>query len=345
MTERVVALYDLGEELLERHAAPANGSLDEIRDRAVRLRLAEEDCDLRQELKRFAACGNGSRGNDGSIRTSRDQDRVDDVGSCRIPVNDCRARTRADERLDPLARLLPVSSSGHLVLLGDWLGMNHDGGLSREIALHLGTLVAVVIFCFADLRAMLTRDSAGLWRLMIGSTLVTGVLGILLKDTITEHLGTERGAGLGLLITSSLLIVVAPSHDDRQQRSLADGSARDAIVLGLFQTLALMPGVSRAGATIVGALLLGFRRPHAVRIAFLMSVPVVAGAILLDSLDREGPPAIFQDAMPAAMLVACVVGLVALRFVSVRVDARSLRRFGYYTLALGLTALSMSLIR
>lgn len=234
---------------------------------------------------------------------------------------------------------LPVSSSGHLVLFGTWLGLGRDAGLSREIALHLGTLVAVTLFCHGDLRAMLSRGSGGLWKLMLGSTIVTAVLGLQLKDLVEQHLGTVTGAGVGLLVTTLLLVVVAPRTDRRQVRVLEDGTLRDAVLLGLFQTLALWPGVSRAGATIVGALVLGYRRPDAVRIAFLMSIPVVGGAVLLDTLDSEGPPAILQGVMPVAMFIAFGVGLVALRFISVRVDARSLRLFGLYTGLLGLAAI------
>lgn len=241
---------------------------------------------------------------------------------------------------------LPVSSSGHLVLLGEWMGLGHAEGLTREIALHLGTLVAVTLFCWRDLRSLLSTGSGGLWRLLVGSTIVTGALGLVLKDPIEQRLSTVLGAGCGLLVTSLLLVVVAPSDDARQTRRLEQGTLAQAVVLGLFQTLALMPGISRAGATIVGALVLGFERRHAVRIAFLMSIPVVAGAILLTALDAS-PEAAAELADPdllAATALACVVGLVALRFIFVRVDARSLRRFGAYTCVLGLVALGTVLL-
>lgn len=239
---------------------------------------------------------------------------------------------------------LPVSSSGHLVLFGEWLGFDSEVGLAREVALHFGTLVAVVLFCWKDLLSMLRSGSAGLWKLVIPSAAVTAGLGLTLEDPIEQHLGTPVGAGCGLLVTTLLLLVIAPRNDEKQTRSLSDGTIRDGIVLGLLQSLALWPGVSRAGSTIVAALLLGFARPHAVRVAFLMSIPVVGGAVLLKLVgDAEGAAVAWTPSMGLAMAVACVVGLGALKFISVRVDARSLRGFGVYTLALGVLALVLSL--
>ncbi len=234
---------------------------------------------------------------------------------------------------------LPVSSSGHLVIFAHWFGLETEGGLSREIALHFGTLVAVVVFCFADLKRMLGAGSAGLWKLVIGASAVTAGLGVPLKDTIAEDLNNPFSAGCYLLGTTFLLVVVAPRDDSKLHRSIGDGTWGHALIMGLFQSLALAPGISRAGATIVGALLLGYRRPDAVRIAFLISIPAVGGAVLLDALEGESAELAMHGDMLAAMAVACIVGTLALRFIAVRVDARTLRAFGYYTAAMGVAAI------
>jgi undecaprenyl-diphosphatase len=234
---------------------------------------------------------------------------------------------------------LPVSSSGHLVVYAHWFGLESGGGLSREIALHFGTLVAVIIFCFADLRAMLVKGSAGLWRLVIGASVVTAGLAFPLKDVIEEHLSRSFPTGCFLLGTTFLLVVLAPKDDSKQQRSIQDCTWAQAVLMGLWQSLALAPGISRAGATIVGALLLGFHRPDAVRIAFLISIPAVGGAVLLDAVKGDTLRLAMQPGMIGAMAVACAVGTVALRFISVRVDPRTLRLFGYYTAAMGLAAI------
>jgi undecaprenyl-diphosphatase len=234
---------------------------------------------------------------------------------------------------------LPVSSSGHLVIFGHWFGLDTEQGLSREIALHFGTLVAVVLFCFADLKRMLGAGSAGLWKLVIGASVVTAAVGMPLKDTIAEDLNTPFAAGCFLLGTTFLLVVVAPRNDEKQTRVIDDATWTHALIMGLFQSLALAPGVSRAGSTIVGALLLGYRRHDAVRIAFLISIPAVGGAVLLDAVRGDTAELAVQPDMIAAMAVACVVGTLALRFIAVRVDAASLRMFGYYTAAMGVAAI------
>ncbi|RKY17425.1 MAG: undecaprenyl-diphosphatase [Planctomycetota bacterium] len=237
-----------------------------------------------------------------------------------------------------LTEFLPVSSSGHLVLGREWMGLPR-AGLAREVALHLGTLLSVIVFCFKDLLGMLSAGSAGLWRLMLGSTLVTGVLGLLLEAQIETSLNNVASAGAGLIVTSLLLIVVAPQHGE-DGRPLSSGSWRDALILGLFQSLALMPGISRAGATIVGALVLGFARPDAVRVAFLISIPVVAGAVLLKVSQGEALAEMTRPEMGPAILVAGLVGLLALRIVRVNSGPRALRRFGAYTLVLGIVAIA-----
>jgi len=234
---------------------------------------------------------------------------------------------------------LPVSSSGHLVLFGEWFGLEREQGLAREVALHLGTLVAVIVFCWRDLLALLKVGSRGLWTLVLGSAVVTGAIGVPAEDLISENLAHVGGAAGGLAVTALLLAVVAPKDDSRQTRTLDQGTIRDAVILGLFQSMALVPGISRAGATIVAALLLGFQRSHAVRIAFVMSVPVVGGAVLLKMLEPGGTE-IYQDpGLLGGLVVAGLVGLGALRFISVHVDARSLRLFALYCLLMASAAM------
>jgi len=230
---------------------------------------------------------------------------------------------------------LPVSSHGHLVLMENWLDMPREGALSREIVLHLGTFVAVVIFCRNDLLAMLRTGSAGLWRLVIGSAVVTAAIGFPSQNLVETGLSSPQWIGIGLFANTLLMGVIAPSSDERLTRTLDEGGWRDALVLGLLQSFALVPSVSRSGATIVAALLLGFRRFDAVRIAFLMSLPVVGGAVLLELLGSGGAAAIAEPGMVAGLVVSLAVGLVALRFLAVHVDARSLRGFALYCLVLG----------
>jgi undecaprenyl-diphosphatase len=234
-----------------------------------------------------------------------------------------------------VTEFLPVSSHGHLVLFENWFDIPREGALAREVVLHLGTLVAVMIFCRRDLLAMTRGGSAGLWRLVIGSAVVTAIVGLPSKDLVESSLSSSNWIALGLFANALLMGVIAPSNEERLTRSLDEGGWRDALVLGLLQAFALVPSVSRSGATIVAALLLGFGRFDAVRIAFLMSLPVVGGAVLLELLGAEGASALAEPGMIASLIVSTLVGLAALRFLAVHVDARSLRGFALYCLVLG----------
>ena len=231
---------------------------------------------------------------------------------------------------------LPISSSGHLVLIGAWLGEAQDDNLTVEVALHLGTLVSVMVFCWPDLRSMLRQGSTGLWRLMLGSTVVTVAVALAGEGFIEQHLATGLTTGIGLMVTAGLLGVVAPAGDEGLIRRLDEGTWKDALILGAFQSLALMPGISRAGATIVAALVLGFSRSESIRIAFLMSVPIVAGAVCTKLLFDSNGSATFGDThVLAGMVAATIVGLAALRFMSRHVQTRSLRLFAVYCATLG----------
>lgn len=238
-----------------------------------------------------------------------------------------------------LTEFLPVSSSGHLVLGGAWLGMGREGGLLREVALHLGTLASVLVFCWRDLVAMLRAGSRPLWAMVLVSAAVTAPIGLALEDTIEARFTHPIGAGIGLMLTATLIGWIAPRDDSVLGRSLDQGTVRDGVILGLLQSLALIPGVSRAGATITAALLLGFRRPDAVRIAFLMSVPVVAGAVVLKFAEPGAVDVVTRPDLLVAMAVASVVGFVALRFIAVHCGAKSLRRFALYCLTVGVIAI------
>lgn len=239
-----------------------------------------------------------------------------------------------------LTEFLPISSSGHLVLWSEWLGAEKGPGLTTEVALHLGTVVAVVVFCRRDLASMLRmRSSPGLWRVVVGASAVTAAFGLTLGPAVEENLGTVFTAGCGLLVTAGLLVFATPRDDARLHRSLDDGTLRDALVLGLFQSAALVPGVSRAGATLAAAMLLGYRRPEAVRAAFLISVPAVAGAVVLKAGDGAGREVLTDPEVMAGMAASFVVGLAALRFISVHVDRTSLVRFAIYCAGVGSAAI------
>lgn len=230
---------------------------------------------------------------------------------------------------------LPVSSHGHLVLLERWLDVGGEGALARDVLLHLGTLAAVMVFCRRELLAMLRPGSQSLWRVVVPATLITAVAGLSLEDVVESALSTPLWIGAGLVVNALLMGLLAPRDDRALSRSLSQGTLADGVVLGLLQSLALVPSVSRSASTIVAALWLGYTRRDAVRVAFLVSVPAVAGAVALSLMRGSGQAALDAPGMGAGLLTAFVVGLAALRFLTLHVDAGSLRGFALYCLLLG----------
>ena len=260
-----------------------------------------------------------------------------------------------------LTEFLPISSSGHLVLFQSLLGLREPAVLF-DIFLHVGTLVAVCAVFFNDIRAILLSllrlpalwaAAGGLRRLyadntdvrmavlIVIGTLPTVVLGLAFKE-IAERLFSSVGiVGCMLVITGSLLWVTRRTPP--QGRSLSMMTVRDALLIGFVQGLAITPGISRSGATISIALLIGVQRELAGRYSFLLSLPAICGALLL-GLDSSA----FQNTVPATTILvgtaaAAVVGYLALLALLRLVRKGHLYRFAPYCWVVGLTALALSL--
>jgi undecaprenyl-diphosphatase len=227
--------------------------------------------------------------------------------------------------------LLPVSSSGHLILvpwLGDWtfLEEHDDFNQTFDVALHLGTMLAVVGFFARDLWAMVlaflrtlrtrrleTPDERLAWIVLI-ATIPAGIVGLALEDTITEHLGEPWQIAIFLAVFALVLWLVdrRPATKDAYELSLKQGLA-----VGIAQALALMPGVSRSGITITAGRLFRLDRDAAARLSFLLLVPTVLGAVVLkgvkDVLLGDLPPG-WKGPFVVGVLSAWGTGLLAIQW-------------------------------
>ncbi|WP_372778065.1 undecaprenyl-diphosphate phosphatase [Litorivivens sp.] len=191
-----------------------------------------------------------------------------------------------------LTEFLPVSSSGHLVLPAALLGWD-DQGLAFDVAVHFGSLLAVVVFFRNDIASLLqawlksllsrqgTDDSRLAWWVIVG-TLPAVVLGLVFDDVIEAHLRTAWVLGTTTLVFGLLLAVAQGFAADKRCRDL---TLMMVLVIGFAQALALVPGTSRSGITITAAVFLGMSLIEASRFSFLLSIPVISGAALLKSLD------------------------------------------------------------
>jgi undecaprenyl-diphosphatase len=257
-----------------------------------------------------------------------------------------------------LTEFLPVSSSAHLILARAFFGFDGDKfGLSFDVACHVGTLAAVVVYFRRELAQMVAAlpwlfrpappqtshvagDRAGhareIWLLAVG-TLPAVIAGLLFKHVIEDRLRTPGVAALMLALGAVLLLVAERrGTQSRSDRALKVG---EAALIGVAQAVALVPGVSRSGATIAVALLLGIRRADAARFVFLLAIPAILGAAA-----SEAPKLLRAGLGDAASLFAigvvtsAIVGYLAVKYFIRFLAGHALDVFAWYRLALAAVA-------
>jgi undecaprenyl-diphosphatase len=244
-----------------------------------------------------------------------------------------------------LTEFLPISSSGHLVLVEQALtgeGSESGAGLLLPIALHLGTLVAVLIVYRRDVLQILRDLVAGRPRealLVVLGTLPAGIVGVAFKDYFGGLFASGRSAALGLLVTAALLVVA----DRARRRAQAAGGGRrelgwtDALVIGCVQAVAIFPGLSRSGSTIAVGMLRGLEPLQAARFSFLLSIPAILGAAVLElgSFLEHPPTGPDQLLLGWGLVVAAMVGWAALRVLIAFLNRGAFVWFAAYCAVLG----------
>ncbi len=217
-----------------------------------------------------------------------------------------------------LAEFLPISSSGHLILVPWLFGWNdlEDPGIKKafDVSLHIGTLVAVAAYFRKELSVYVVKGTQLIWRrerpvdpdgrlawLLVVSALPAAAIGALFEETIDETLGTPVLIAVSLIVFGLLL-----AWADRRAgtRTIENYGGSDALKVGLFQALALNPGTSRSGITITAARTIGFNRDAAARISFLMSIPVTTGAVVWKMTK------LVADGIPEGLLAPMIVGII-----------------------------------
>lgn len=257
-----------------------------------------------------------------------------------------------------LTEFLPISSSGHLVIAKHLMQTDvESGGPVIELIAHLGTLLAVVLFFRKQVAAILTHALWGGWRetrlhgirtawwededgRMISAiaivTLITMIVGLLFKDFFEDAYNSVRTAGIGLLITSALLMLAVRLRNREGRHALPD--ARIALGVGLAQGLAILPGLSRSGSTIVAGLAMGLRREMAFAFSFLISVPAILGASVLEMV---GAPAKDLPSIGSGILLfstSMLAGFATLVLLRALVKQGNFGWFALYVLPLGIWA-------
>lgn len=249
--------------------------------------------------------------------------------------------------LQGATEFLPVSSSGHLVLFPAILGMTQPS-LSLIAIAHEGTLLAVLIYFRHDLwqiikgvldglreRAPLRETNSRLgWYIAVGS-IPAAAAGLLLEESFEKVFGNPTAAAFFLLVTAGLLVLAERLLTGKKM--LAEMTWRDAVWIGLFQMLALLPGISRSGSTITAGIWRGLNRATAARYSFLLGIPAILGAGLLALADilGSGDIAAQWPVYMATFLAAAVMGYACIYFLLTWLRSHSLYIFAVYCALLG----------
>lgn len=254
--------------------------------------------------------------------------------------------------VEGLTEFLPVSSTGHLILLGEAIGFRGPPGKAFEIAIQLGAILAVVLVFRRDLWAMATRG----WRAgtperfaavnILLAFLPALVIGATLHGPITTYLLTPWVVAVALIVGGVALIVIERFRPAPTIGSVAEIGPLAALLIGLGQVLAMVPGTSRSGATIIAALLLGVERRAAAEFSFLLAIPTMFAATtysLYKARDALDAGALGQIAVGFA--AAFVVALVVVRTVLAVIGRIGFAPFGWYRIALGLVVVAWLSLR
>jgi undecaprenyl-diphosphatase len=252
-----------------------------------------------------------------------------------------------------LTEFLPVSSSGHLVLLQKLFGIE-EPALFFDTMVHVGTLAAVFVVLWRDIWGILRRIIQPLTAYLLIATLPAVFFALFFRKIIESAFESGAFLGFAFLITAALLIFsefFAKRSKSGRAANTGTGSRwrmnwLDALIIGMLQAVAIIPGVSRSGATLSGALSRGLNRDFAARFSFLLSIPAIVGALVLQLKDlAEGAAAepaaggIGAAAIIAGTLSAALVGFFAVRLMLKIVRERSLIGFAVYTAVLGVLVL------
>lgn len=249
--------------------------------------------------------------------------------------------------VEGITEFLPISSTGHLIVFSQLLNseMGRLGG-TFEIFIQLGAVVAVFVYYFSDIRKQVTtvhKDPTvqRLWINIVIAAIPAAILGFLLRDFVKETLFNPLVIAITLIIGGVIFILI-----ERTPRPETEGQTMNAItfkqagIIGMFQALAIIPGVSRAGATILGGLLNGINRSVITQFSFYLAIPVLGGATIIDlilSLDELQSGDLLYLFIGA--IISGIVAWVAIRWLLTYISKNSFMVFGYYRIFAGIIIL------
>ncbi len=266
-----------------------------------------------------------------------------------------------------LSEFLPISSSGHLAVFQHFMNIREDDVLTFTVMLHFGTLLSIFIAYRKDVAALLKElflliadvctgkgiqmnknETRRLGIMIVIATIPAAVAGLLFEDFFDSLYSNMSFIGIGLILTGTFLF--AAERWGGGDTEVRDMSMKSAFFVGVCQALAMCPGISRSGATMVGGLASRYSRPHAVRFAFLISIPTVLGAFILElpeairAIGSGSEAEMSAGALIIGVVVAAVSGYAAIKVMIKAVTDKKLIWFSFYTWIAGAALLIYSLI-
>lgn len=258
--------------------------------------------------------------------------------------------------VEGITEWLPISSTGHMILVEQFIQLNASP-LFKEmffVVIQLGAIMAVVILYFHKLNPFSLqksseekRDTMAIWYKVVVGVLPAAVLGFLFDDWLNENFYNYQTVAVMLILYGILFIVIENRNQGRPSRinDIGEMTYKTAFFIGVFQVLSLIPGTSRSGATILGAIILGSSRTLAAEYSFFLSIPVMFGASALKLVKFGFSFTELEIAvLLTGMIVAFVVSILAIKFLLGYIKNNDFKAFGWYRIALGLLVIGYFVI-
>ena len=266
--------------------------------------------------------------------------------------------------VEGITEWLPISSTGHLILLEDLIPFKTVSANffeMYEVVIQLGAIIAVILLFFKKLwpfqnkpalhgaERFVNLKSVNLWLKVLVASLPSAIIGLPLDDFLDEHLYNKVTVSITLILYGILFIFVERYNKNRTPKVTKTSGItfKTAALIGCFQMLALIPGTSRSGATILGAILIGLSRPAAAEFSFFLAIPTMVGASLLKILKFLSEASFTGSEIAiliTGMLVSFIVSVLAIKALMAYVKKKDFSFFGYYRIALGLLVLAFVIL-
>lgn len=266
--------------------------------------------------------------------------------------------------IEGITEWLPISSTGHLILVDEFVELKQSAEFMEmfNVVIQLGAILAVVVlywnklwpFCMPKgkegsiIEKCCRMDKIILWLKIVVACLPAMIIGLPLDDWMDEHLHNGTVVAIALIFYGIVFIFIENYNKKRTPRinSLEELSFKDALLIGVFQVLSLIPGTSRSGSTIIGGILIGTSRELAAEFTFFLAIPVMFGASALKLLKfGMGFTLAELSVLIVGMVVAFVVSIIAIKFLMGYIKKHDFKVFGWYRIVLGVIVLAYFMVR